>query len=430
MQNCFETIYLAHERPSRVTGYRQAQHNAPFTGNCYNCNKQGHKSERCTSPCSICKGTNHSNYSCAHRICTNVQRPIAVMMSEQFYQTEKHPLSTPKGVSPLNKKTNSDYIIDHNGPALSPLIKPRYIRSCAPSPDQDYTPPPLKRHEREADPSPKELLIDSEGPTTTESQATAELIDKVYKEGTHAPPTTPSAPTSPSTVCDSRWNPEHPNPFTPLKEQLDFDNPLLAEEDPRYNLVTVETVPESPTTQAYTNNSIDLNLEIPFEFPTGDNSLNTSSMAANATNRMTHTEDNYMESDSVYNKTPMETSPLVEVDATNNPPMETSPLVGTGLAVNPHVDTTTPLESEVNCNSPMDTFNTPTDKELVDYYKSDLSMNTGELKMNDNYKPVVPGISKQSSEADTLKLEKLNKGISIDKLFEDTSITISLADLF
>ncbi|KAJ9049532.1 hypothetical protein DSO57_1023444 [Entomophthora muscae] len=185
-------------------------------------------------------------------------------MSEQFYQTEKRPLSTPEGVSPLNKKTNSDYIIDHNDPALSPLIKPRHIRSCAPSPDQDYTPPPLKRHEREANPSPKEPPIDSESLTTPESQATTGLIDKIYKEGTHAPPTTPSLPTPPHTVCDSRWNPKHPNPFAPLKEQLDFDGPLLAEEDPRYNLVTVKTVPESPTIQAYTNNSAELNLEIPF----------------------------------------------------------------------------------------------------------------------------------------------------------------------
>ncbi|KAJ9083555.1 hypothetical protein DSO57_1033637 [Entomophthora muscae] len=200
MQNYFEAIYLAHERPSRATGYRQAQHNALFTGNCYNCNKQGHKSERCTAPCSICKGTDHSNYSCAHRICTNVQRPIAVMMSEQFYQTEKRPLSTPMGVSPLNKKTNSDYIIDYNGPDLSPLIKPRHIISWAPSPDQDYTPPPLKHHEREANPSPKELSIDSESLTTLNSQATAGLIDEIYKEGTHAPPTTPSLSTPSLTV--------------------------------------------------------------------------------------------------------------------------------------------------------------------------------------------------------------------------------------
>ncbi|KAJ9072619.1 hypothetical protein DSO57_1025616 [Entomophthora muscae] len=78
----------------------------------------------------------------------------------------------------------------------------------------------------------------------------------------------------------------------------------------------------------------------------------------------------------------------------------------------------------------MDIFNTPTDKELVDNCKSNLPMNTEELEMNDNYKPVVPGISKHPLEVDTLKIEKLNKGISIDKLFEDTSITISLADLF
>ncbi|KAJ9052163.1 hypothetical protein DSO57_1036995 [Entomophthora muscae] len=196
------------------------------------------------------------------------------MMSEHFYQTEKHPLSTPEGVSTLNKETNSDYIIDHNGPALTPLIKPIHIRSCAPSPDQDYTPLPLKRHEREANPSPKELPINSKGSTTPESQATTELIDKIYKEGTHAPPTTPSLPTPPPTVCDSRWNPKHPNPFTPLEEHLDFNGPLLAE-DPRYNLVTVETVPKSPKTQAYTNNSVELYLEIPFEFPTGDDSLDT-----------------------------------------------------------------------------------------------------------------------------------------------------------
>ncbi|KAJ9053735.1 hypothetical protein DSO57_1021280 [Entomophthora muscae] len=126
------------------------------------------------------------------------------MMSEQFYQTEKRPLSTPKGVSPLNKKTNSDYIIDHNGPALSPLIKTRHIRSCASSPDQDYTPPPLKCHEREANPSPEELPINSKGATTPDSQAIPELIDKVYEEGTHAPPTTPSLLTPPPAVCDSR----------------------------------------------------------------------------------------------------------------------------------------------------------------------------------------------------------------------------------
>ncbi|KAJ9062616.1 hypothetical protein DSO57_1008910 [Entomophthora muscae] len=157
MQNCFEAIYLAHERSSRVTG---------------------HKSERCTTPCSIFKGTDHSNYSCSHHICANVQRLIAVMMSKQFYQTEKRPLSTTKGVSPLNKKANSDYINDHDGPALSLFIKPRHIRSCTPSPDQVYMPPSLKQHEREANLSPEELPIDGVNSATPESQATVKLINK------------------------------------------------------------------------------------------------------------------------------------------------------------------------------------------------------------------------------------------------------------
>ncbi|KAJ9053119.1 hypothetical protein DSO57_1027461 [Entomophthora muscae] len=126
----------------------------------------------------------------------------------------------------------------------------------------------------------------------------------------------------------------------------------------------------------------------------------------------------------------MEASPLVEADTTNNTPMETLPLVGPGFAANPNMDTTPPLEPEANYNLPMDTFNTHMDKKLLYNHKSNLPMNTEEPEMNDNYKPVVPGISKHPLEADTLKIEKLNKGISIDKLFEDTSITISLTDLF
>ncbi|KAJ9072640.1 hypothetical protein DSO57_1025273 [Entomophthora muscae] len=70
------------------------------------------------------------------------QRPIAVMMADQYYQNEKRPLTTPKSVSPLNKKNISDYIIDHSGPVISPSINLRHIRSQAPSPDQDYTPHP------------------------------------------------------------------------------------------------------------------------------------------------------------------------------------------------------------------------------------------------------------------------------------------------
>ncbi|KAJ9074714.1 hypothetical protein DSO57_1003769 [Entomophthora muscae] len=94
------------------------------------------------------------------------------------------------------------------------------------------------------------------------------------------------------------------------------------------------------------------------------------------------------------------------------------------------METTPPLELEMYYNSPMGIFNTPMEKELVFNNMPKLPMSTEEQEMDDNYKPVVPGILKHSLEATTLKIEKLSKGISIDKLFEDTSITISLAVLF
>ncbi|KAJ9074442.1 hypothetical protein DSO57_1006403 [Entomophthora muscae] len=43
------------------------------------------------------------------------------------------------------------------------------------------------------------------------------------------PPTTPSLPSPTLTAINSRFNPDHPNPFAALEEQLNFDDPLLAE---------------------------------------------------------------------------------------------------------------------------------------------------------------------------------------------------------
>ncbi|KAJ9078005.1 hypothetical protein DSO57_1011293 [Entomophthora muscae] len=243
-QSQFEAIYLAHERPS--CGLRPMQGPYVFTGNCYNCSDQGHKSERCTKPCSICKSTDHTNFGCNQHMHNTTQRYIAVMMADQYYQNKKHTLTILESVFPLNKKNSSDYIIDHSGPVTSPLIKPRHIRSQAPSPDQDYTPLPLKRHEREAKPSPEEQPSKSDTITTPETQTRVEMYGETFEEGTHASPTTPKLPTPPPTVCNSRWNPEHPNLFTALEEQLDFYDPILAKDDPRYNIVTVETASESP----------------------------------------------------------------------------------------------------------------------------------------------------------------------------------------
>ncbi|KAJ9082447.1 hypothetical protein DSO57_1004368 [Entomophthora muscae] len=122
MQSWFEAIYLEHKRPS--CGPRPMQGPYMFTGNCYNCGDQVHKSKRCTKPCSICKNTDHTNFSCNQHMRNTTQCPIAVMMADQYYQNEKRPLTTPKSVSPLNKKNSSDYIIDHSGPThkiLSPI---------------------------------------------------------------------------------------------------------------------------------------------------------------------------------------------------------------------------------------------------------------------------------------------------------------------
>ncbi|KAJ9088895.1 hypothetical protein DSO57_1018592 [Entomophthora muscae] len=47
-----------------------------------------------------------------------------------------------------------------------------------------------------------------------------------------------------------------------LKEQLDFNVLFLAEEDHRYNVVTVETVPKTPANQSNHCNDAESNLEI------------------------------------------------------------------------------------------------------------------------------------------------------------------------
>ncbi|KAJ9072520.1 hypothetical protein DSO57_1026717 [Entomophthora muscae] len=74
IQSRFEAIYLAHEHPS--CGPRPIQGPYVFTGNCYNCGNHGHKSERCTKPCSIFKSTDHTNFSCNQRMCNTTQGPL------------------------------------------------------------------------------------------------------------------------------------------------------------------------------------------------------------------------------------------------------------------------------------------------------------------------------------------------------------------
>ncbi|KAJ9050947.1 hypothetical protein DSO57_1009305 [Entomophthora muscae] len=104
--------------------------------------------------------------------------------------------------------------------------------------------------------------VESSTASSPETKSTFEFYDEIFEEGTHTPPTTASLSSPPSTAINSRCNPEHPNPFSVLEEQLDFDDPLLAKKDPRYNIVTVETVSETPANQSSHCNDAELNLEI------------------------------------------------------------------------------------------------------------------------------------------------------------------------
>ncbi|KAJ9082070.1 hypothetical protein DSO57_1007927 [Entomophthora muscae] len=139
-------------------------------------------------------------------------------MAEQYYQTEKLPLSTPEGVSPLNKKTNSDYMIDNDC---------FNEREDNPSPEEHPNPPqPI---------SPEEYVVEHPSVVNTVDSPTTTPANKPFPQ--------------PQSVVYSFWNPEHPNPFFPLEEPLDFEDLIIADSDPRYNIFTVESMPESPTSK-------------------------------------------------------------------------------------------------------------------------------------------------------------------------------------
>ncbi|KAJ9051792.1 hypothetical protein DSO57_1001551 [Entomophthora muscae] len=59
-----------------------------------------------------------------------------------------------------------------------------------------------------------------------------------------------------------RWNPGHPNPFPGAEEPLEFNNLIIADNDPLYNHVTVETAPNSHQSQQII---YDDTLELPTE---------------------------------------------------------------------------------------------------------------------------------------------------------------------
>ncbi|KAJ9060003.1 hypothetical protein DSO57_1035510 [Entomophthora muscae] len=264
-----------------------------------------------------------------------------------------------------------------------------------------------------------------------ETQGTVKLHDETFEEGTYAPPTSPKSPTPPPTFHNSRWNPEHPNPFTALEEQLDFDDPVLAEDDPRYNIVTVETAPESPANQNNATNSVEFDLEIHNEFPTSTNEpIDATSAEDNVIDDLPQVNNVHnRETTNVYINTPMETSPLIKEESIANPSMEKSPLIYTDSTAKIPMETSPVVPPDTTLNTPMDTFNTPAEMGLVDNNNLHLSNRAHPSTMNDEPKHAIPGIQQHPVDTSNLKMERLVEGILVDKLFAETAVTISLANL-
>ncbi|KAJ9061312.1 hypothetical protein DSO57_1021884 [Entomophthora muscae] len=80
---------------------------------------------------------------------------------------------------------------------------------------------------------------------------TPELVDPFM-----APPSTPSPPVT--LIAGSEWNPCHPNSFAKLEEVIKFELPASSLVDPKYDWVTVETVPESPIEFVHTSNKAEV----------------------------------------------------------------------------------------------------------------------------------------------------------------------------
>ncbi|KAJ9078142.1 hypothetical protein DSO57_1009839 [Entomophthora muscae] len=222
----------ANPTPSPRTFQRYC--NRLYNPRCYNCSEVGHISKNCTTPCSICKEPSHSNFICEVNPINHDHKPQGLMMAEQKFEAEKHTLSSSTTPQPLNKKSNLEYIVDPDGPSFPfTLIRKRQVRSRGPSPGCKLTPPPMKRTDREDTQSPSTFLphIHDEPGEGLEHPSNPDPLRK--------PPFLPSLPAQNEDVFK---NEDHYPCLPDLNKYLPF------EDDPRYNIVTVEFVPESPRT--------------------------------------------------------------------------------------------------------------------------------------------------------------------------------------
>ncbi|KAJ9081425.1 hypothetical protein DSO57_1014722 [Entomophthora muscae] len=187
---------------------------------------------------------------------------------------------------------------------------------------------------------------------------------------------------------------------------------------------------ESPINQSNIANSIELDLEIHNEFPINNEPMEAMSAEGNVIGDLSLVNNVYKgETTDMYTNTPMEISPLVEEEPMANPPMKTSPLIYSDSTANNPMKITPVEASDAIHNFPMDTFNTPAEMRLVDTNKLHLPNGGQPSTMSNNYKHAIPGIHRHPLDASNLKAEKLVEGILVEKLFAETAVTISLADL-
>ncbi|KAJ9051030.1 hypothetical protein DSO57_1008575 [Entomophthora muscae] len=196
-------------------------------------------------------------------------------------------------------------------------------------------------------------------------------------------------------------------------------------------MVTVETAPESPANQNNATNSVEFDLKIHNKFPTSNNDpIDATSAEDNVIDDLPQVNNVYNgETTDAYVNTSMEISPLIKEESVVNPPMKTSPLIYIDSTANIPMETSPVVPPDTTLNTPMDTFNTPEEMVLVDNNDLRLSNRAHSSTMNGEPKYAIPRIHRHPQDVPNLLTERLVEGISVDKLFAETVVTISLADL-
>ncbi|KAJ9081725.1 hypothetical protein DSO57_1011542 [Entomophthora muscae] len=224
--------------------------------------------------------------------------------------------------------------------------------------------------------------------------------------------TTTSANTSspqPQSAVHSCWNPKHPNPFFPLEELLDFEDPIIVDSDPRNNIVTVELVPESPISKKQGDYTQAIDLEIKkTSTPTCKLDQSTcehdDSMVMNYDSTSSYQQtrgDPAHQSDCKLGKTVYENSPM-DIFYVNSPKEMIKKLIIDNDYLNTPMNIYMLESLEIFINAPMDEFNTPMECHIA---IDDITKTKTEcINVSDDVNTyAVPGIKVNNLESQQLK---------------------------